>query len=85
MNKRFIYSSLILVCVFAFHFSKAKSIVGRKDSGVYISLNGIYSIPVGYFKSPNYAGAGSCAMNGYGSSIEIEYPQFSSVGLAFEG
>jgi hypothetical protein len=79
MNKKLLYISLFIACLFHFHSVNAKSINGGKDSGLYISLNGGYLIPLGYFKSPIYSyplGTGSDvdAMNGYGGSIGIEHP-----------
>ncbi len=62
-----------------------KSVSIRKDSGLYIYLNGGSSIPMGYFKSPTYLGLGGYANNGYGGNIGLENPFKSGwIGLTFE-
>ena len=84
MNKKRIYISLFSFYIFLFTSVNAQSINIRKDSVLYISLNGGSSIPIGYFKSPTYLGYGGYAMNGYGGKIEIEHPlKLGWFGLAF--
>lgn len=85
MNKKVIYIGFIIICIFYCPSVYGKSITGRKDSGLYISLNGGSCMPLGYFKSSIYTGEGGYAMNGYGGNITIEHPLKPGwLGLAFE-
>lgn len=85
MNKKLIYIDFFILFIFHFHSVNAKSISGRKDSGLYISLNGGSCMPIGNFKSSTYTGEGGYAMNGYGGDITLEHPLKPGwLGLAFE-